>query len=383
MVNCSERRCEIMKLPIIGESPQILEIRALIDNVAETGLNVLITGETGVGKGIVAQKLHEASPRRKKAFITVNCAALPETLLESELYGYSKGAFTGAQKKRRGKFQMAHRGVLFLDEIGDMPVSLQSKILHVLQTGEFSPLGSDEEISSDVWLIAATNQDLEKKIKAKEFRADLFYRLNIIRIDVPPLKERAEDIPLLVDYYISLYTELFPGRTLEHPTQSVLDALLQFSWPGNIRQLQNIIKKQLVVNDWEGVLEELIEQEKISFSAGRTQTAAAKNGIARSDGIRNTSTHDENTNRGRRKDDIPANSILNDFIEDVKAFEKNMDAFPLKKIKREAVSRVEREVIGYVLNKTGWNRSRASRILEVSYKTLLSKISELNLKPPL
>ncbi|MEA2060105.1 MAG: sigma-54 factor interaction domain-containing protein [Thermodesulfobacteriota bacterium] len=173
--------------PIIGVSKQILKIKELIDHVADTCLNIVITGETGVGKEVVAQALYLASPRSSNAFVKVNCAALPETLLESELYGYEKGAFTGAQKKRRGKFQMAHKGVLFLDEIGDMPFSLQSKILHVLQSGEFTPLGSDQDFQTDAWVIAATNHHLEEKIKQNEFREDLSYRLNIIKIDIPPL----------------------------------------------------------------------------------------------------------------------------------------------------------------------------------------------------
>lgn len=377
-----------MNPPIIGESRQILEIRTLIGNVAETGLNILITGETGVGKGVVAQTLHSASPRNNKPFITVNCAALPETLLESELYGYSKGAFTGAHKERRGKFQMADKGVLFLDEIGDMPISLQSKILHVLQKGEFSPLGSDQEISSDVWLIAATNHDLEAKIKSKEFRADLFYRLNIIKIEIPPLRERVEDIPLLVNYYISFYAKRYPGREIALPSQAVLDELIHFQWPGNIRQLQNIIKKQIVVNDWEVILEELREvKNEIGYS--RNASRAEENNI----NLPSTNTGPETGKEiykrrragdiRRRADDIPKDSILNEIIDIDGDFEKNIGEFALKKIKKKAVDRVEREIIGYVLHKTSWNRSRASKILKVSYKTLLTKISELNLERPL
>lgn len=371
----------IMNPPIIGESGQIVAIKDIVKNVADTCLNILITGETGVGKGVIARALHTVSPRSNKPFVTVNCAALPETLLESELYGYSKGAFTGAQKTRRGKFQMANKGVLFLDEIGDMPLSLQSKILHVLQTGEFSPLGSEQEISSDVWLIAATNHDLETKLKRKEFRADLFYRLNIIKIDIPPLRERVEDIPLLVDYYLVFYAERYPGREIQRPNDAVLNELSRFSWPGNIRQLQNIIKKQLVVNNWEAILEELRHQEEEVDDSVHVRQLGIK-----SENIPSGDTQPEQARRGvdrrRRKGDIPRSSILNEFIGNGDDFEKNSSEFSLKKIKKKAVCRVEREVIGYVLNKTGWNRAKASRILKVSYKTLLSKISELNLKPP-
>lgn len=194
-----------MSTPLIGVSKSILKIKELINHVANTCLNVLITGETGVGKEVVAQRLYEESNRSKQNFVKINCAALPETLLESELYGFEKGAFTGAHKKRAGKFQTADRGVLFLDEIGDMPLALQSKMLHVLQSGEFSPLGSDQEFKTDVWVIAATNHNLEESIRQKTFREDLFYRLNIIKIDIPSLRQRKEDIPSLIEYYFRLF----------------------------------------------------------------------------------------------------------------------------------------------------------------------------------
>ncbi len=384
--------------PIIGNSKLIVEIRNLIESISDTYLNILITGETGVGKGIIAKNLHAASPRKYKPFITVNCAALPETLLESELYGYSKGAFTGAQKTRLGKFKMADKGVLFLDEIGDMPLSLQSKILHVLQTGTFSPLGADEEMSSDVWVIAATNHNLESKIKNKEFRADLFYRLNIIRIDVPPLRDRTEDIPLLIDYYISFYQKRYQGREIIHPNNEILDELIRFPWPGNIRQLQNIIKKQLIVNDWEIVIQELREGGGINQSNSPIYPgqSSSNNYNRRTTDIKTDSNNynrraadikidrklDTSEMRRRRKGDIPENSILAEFIGSEDDLEKSDNDFSLKNIKRQAIYKVEKEVIGYVLNKTSWNRSKAAKILKISYKNLLTKISELNLEPP-
>ncbi|SLM30651.1 hypothetical protein MTBBW1_2360034 [Desulfamplus magnetovallimortis] len=445
-----------MTSPIIGQSRQIVEIRDLIKNVADTCLNILITGETGVGKGVVASSLHEASPRKSRPLVTVNCAALPETLLESELYGYSKGAFTGAMKTRRGKFQMADKGVLFLDEIGDMPISLQSKILHVLQTGLFSPLGSDQEIRSDVWLIAATNQDLEAKIEKREFRADLFYRLNIIKIEIPPLRERRDDIPLLVDHYISQYLSQYPAREIELPDSKVLDKLMQFPWPGNIRQLQNIIKKQLVVNDWNAVIEELAHdaashESHSGASKDNTNVVGAdrRNSSGASFDDKSPSTERDGTGAGRerrqgrrksdesvrktregskrsdaeerrdwkerrdaeelsdctlpqkatkgkvyhgrragdvkprrRKGDIPGDSILNEFLVDGDSLDSLNREFSLGNIKKKVISRVESEVIQYVLDKTAWNRSKASKILKVSYKTLLTKITELNLEPP-
>lgn len=236
-----------MTTPLIGVSKSILKIKELINHVANTCLNVLITGETGVGKEVVAQNLYAESSRSSKSFVKINCAALPETLLESELYGYEKGAFTGAHKKRPGKFQTADKGVLFLDEIGDMPMALQSKMLHVLQSGEFSPLGSDQEFKTDVWVIAATNHNLEESMRKKIFREDLFYRLNIIKIEIPPLRERKEDIPSLIEYYFRLYQSEYPDNLGTRPDSDILAKLCNYSWPGNVRQLQNCIKKQMIL----------------------------------------------------------------------------------------------------------------------------------------
>jgi len=234
-----------MSTPLIGVSKSILKIKELINHVANTCLNVLITGETGVGKEVVAQSLYTESARSNKNFVKINCAALPETLLESELYGYEKGAFTGAHRKRPGKFQTADKGVLFLDEIGDMPMALQSKMLHVLQSGEFSPLGSDQEFKTDVWVIAATNHNLEEAIAHKTFREDLFYRLNIIKIEIPPLRKRPEDIPSLIEYYYRLYKSEYPDNQGSKPSPETLTKLCNYNWPGNVRQLQNQIIAKL------------------------------------------------------------------------------------------------------------------------------------------
>ncbi len=377
-----------MNPSIIGESRQIREIRELIHNVADTGLNILITGETGVGKGIVANKLHDASPRKNNPFVTVNCAALPETLLESELYGYSKGAFTGAQKSRKGKFQLAHKGVLFLDEIGDMPISLQPKILHVLQAGAFAPLGADQEIITDVWLIVATNHDLEVKITNKTFREDLYYRLNIIKIHIPPLRERSEDIPLLVNYYVNLYAEQYPSRNIQEPDREILNQLTCFSWPGNVRQLQNIIKKQIVVNNWDLIVEELKQSEQMQITRKTMQNRRINDGKKGGWGeYRGTDQYLESVETQFRENDLQyadfiPNSLLKEFVRHSQDFEKNIDTFELKKIKHKAIQRVEREVIGYVLDKSGWNRAKASKVLKISYKTLLTKINELKLIAP-
>ena len=344
------------KQPIIGVSNSILKIKELINHVAGTGLNILITGETGVGKDLIAHNLYASSPRADNDFIKVNCAALPETLLESELYGFEKGAFTGAHKNRSGKFKAADKGVLFLDEIGDMTLSLQSKMLHVLQTGEFSPLGSNQEFKTDVWVIAATNHQLEEKIINKEFREDLFYRLNIIKIDVPPLRERPEDIPPLFEYFFKKYSSKYSDIKIEKPEKQMFERFLKYSWPGNIRELQNCIKKQMVLNDWDKVLQELFNN---ATSSNNNNTF----------GI----TSDNNSDT--------TSSFLSEFINLSNSSGNLLEEISLKKIKKQACDKIEKEVISYVLSKVAWNRSKASKILKISYKTLLYKINELDINP--
>lgn len=354
-----------MSTPLIGVSKSILKIKELISHVANTCLNVLITGETGVGKEVVAHNLYTESIRSDKNFVKINCAALPETLLESELYGYEKGAFTGAHKKRPGKFQTADKGVLFLDEIGDMPLSLQSKMLHVLQSGEFSPLGSDQEFKTDVWVIAATNQNLEESIARKTFREDLFYRLNIIKIDIPPLRERKEDIPSLIEYYYRIYNSEYPESQGTKPDVDVLAKLCNYPWPGNVRQLQNCIKKQMVLNSWDKIFQELPSDKKETLETLQSNTP--NNAVF---------PFDPNDLVDKRT------SIISEFVDLSTSSDKLFEDISLKKIKKLASDRVEKEVIGFVLDKVGWNRSRAAKILKISYKTLLYKMNEFEVHPP-
>jgi len=353
-----------MSTPLIGVSKSILKIKELIKHVANTCLNVLITGETGVGKEVVAQSLYTESARSSKNFVKINCAALPETLLESELYGYEKGAFTGAHKKRPGKFQTADKGVLFLDEIGDMPLALQSKMLHVLQSGEFSPLGSDQEFKTDVWVIAATNHNLEKSIQKKLFREDLFYRLNIIKIEIPPLRERQEDIPALIEYYIRRYKSEYPDNQGTRPDPDILARLCNYPWPGNVRQLQNCIKKQMILNSWEKIFKELPKEHPNVPSP--VLSDSQQSGMLSLD-------HEIANNR---------TSIISEFVDLSTSSEKLFEDISLKKIKKLASDKVEKEVITFVLEKVGWNRSRASKILKISYKTLLYKMNEFKVHPP-
>ena len=354
-----------MTTPLIGVSKSILKIKELINHVANTCLNVLITGETGVGKEVVAQNLYAESSRSSKSFVKINCAALPETLLESELYGYEKGAFTGAHKKRPGKFQTADKGVLFLDEIGDMPMALQSKMLHVLQSGEFSPLGSDQEFKTDVWVIAATNHNLEESMRKKIFREDLFYRLNIIKIEIPPLRERKEDIPSLIEYYFRLYQSEYPDNLGTRPDSDILAKLCNYSWPGNVRQLQNCIKKQMILKSWEKIFEELPKEHPEIISQFTD------------DSQQNGSSH--YTTSGFQSD---RTRIISEFVDLSTSSDKLFEDISLKKIKKLASDKVEKEVITFVLEKVGWNRSRASKILKISYKTLLYKMNEFKVHPP-
>lgn len=246
-----------MVTSLIGTSESIERIRELIDYVADTGLNVIITGESGVGKEVVAQNLFLESQRKDKPFIKVNCTGLLDELLESELFGFEQGAFTGANQYKRGKFELAHQGVIFLDKIGDMSLSLQSKLLHVLQYGEFAPFGSKRKIRSDAWVIAATNQELEKKVKEGLFRDDLYYRFNIIKIYIPPLRNRPEDIPPLIDYYIEKYVSQFNGKKISKPGSDAMEKLMAYSWPGNVRELQNILISSMVIGNWEEIIDDL------------------------------------------------------------------------------------------------------------------------------
>ncbi len=236
---------------IVGRSPQIIEILDIIHRVAPTNATVLLRGESGVGKEVFARAIHFLSPRAGKPFITVNCGAIPSELLEAELFGYEKGAFTGAYTTKKGKFELADGGTIFLDEIGDMPLNLQVKLLRVLQEKEIERLGSTKPIKVDVRIIAATNRNLEELIKEGKFREDLYYRLNVVPIYIPPLRERKEDIPVLTQHFLDMFNREYNKNV--KLSQEVLDAFLRYHWPGNVRELQNVIER-MVILDIDGVL---------------------------------------------------------------------------------------------------------------------------------
>lgn len=341
-----------MEPQIIGISRNIQRIRELIDQIADTGLNTVVYGETGVGKELVVQSLYQKSNRVDKPFVKVNCAALPDTLLESEMFGYEQGAFTGAERRRRGKFEQANGGILFLDEIGDMSLPLQSKLLHVLQGGDFTPLGSEKSVKTNAWVIAATNHELEKDMQKGEFREDLYYRLSTIKIHIEPLRSRPEDIPYLIEYFIGQFSAQFNGKKILRPSPSALDKLCTYHWPGNVRELQNALKRLMILDNGEETLDDMLRSAAPRQSAVSGGTAAAMS------------------------------SGPLDLFGFVGEKPPDLSSLSLKKIKKKAMDRVEKEVIAYVLEKTGWNRSKATKILKISYKTLLYKIKDLGIEPP-
>jgi two-component system, NtrC family, response regulator AtoC len=318
-------------------SPQMRAVRDLIAKVASTNAAVLLTGESGVGKEVVARAIHRASPRAANQFLKVNCAALPEELLESELFGHQRGAFTGAYRDKPGKFELAAKGTLMLDEIGEVPVRLQAKLLHILQDGEFARVGGERVLHTDVRVVAATNRDLEDEIRAGRFREDLYYRLNVVEIRVPPLRERRDEIPTLVDHFLRMANVQY-GRSVEI-SPATLQRLVDHAWPGNVRELENTVKRMVVLGNPDQVRNEL--------------TAAAKA-------------------------TVPVASIV---PSSTVAPARSDDRLNLKDIARRAARDAERQVIAETLERVHWNRAKAARILQISYKALLYKIVDCGLAP--
>ncbi len=235
---------------IIGTSDAIQKIFSMMEKVIPSKSNILITGESGTGKGMVAEAIHESGPRKDKPFISINCGAIPENLLESELFGHKKGSFTSAIEDKKGLIMMANSGTLFLDEVGELPPALQVKLLNVIQTRELTPVGDTRVITVDVRIIAATNADLMQRVKEGRFREDLFYRLNVIEIKMPPLRERKDDIPLLIKHYIDVFARE-TGKNIKDIDYEAMQALLAYDWPGNIRELRNTIERAVVLADGE------------------------------------------------------------------------------------------------------------------------------------
>ena len=329
----------------VGDSEPMTKVKALIEQVADSELTVLIRGESGTGKEIVARSLHELSARRENQFVKVNCAAIPRDLLEAELFGYEKGAFTGAHKNKQGRFEIANKGTIFLDEIGDMPLELQSKLLQVLEQQEFVRVGGVQNIHVDVRIICATNRNLEQAISEQQFRDDLFYRLNEITLFLPPLRQRHGDIPLLVTHFLERYNQQYSReyRALKPETISMLE---RFSWPGNIRQLENMMK-QVVVREDESILAELL-------------TSASNQHLQRTPVAANGGTDFASAAASTGEPDIDDNWSLKDRV-------------------GRKVAEEEKRLIGEVLTRTNWNRRKAADMLQISYRSLLYKIKDYGL----
>src|SRR6201997_495604 len=311
---------------IFGHSDGMQALRARMDKVAAANVPVLIHGESGTGKDIIARMIHWRSPWKSGPYVKVNCPAIPGTLLESELFGYEKGAFTGAYGTKPGRVEMAHRGTLFLDEISELDLALQSKLLQLLQDGQFCRIGAQEDKKVEVRVVCATNRKLEEEIVNGAFRADLFYRINVVNLHMPALRERAADIPQLVSYFIEYYNRKFNSRATM-PSAELMNALKKYHWPGNVRELENLVKRYVILGTEESISGDLRPHEQDFFSA-----------------------------------DISVDGPIS-----------------LKKITRQAVRELERKIILKVFQHHHWNRKQAARALNISYRALLYKIRDAGL----
>jgi two-component system response regulator AtoC len=329
-------RSEVDDLLMGGDNPKMREVREIIEQVADTDITVLVRGESGTGKEVVARALFQLGNRRNRPFVKVNCAALPSELLESELFGFEKGAFTGAQKRKLGKFEYANQGTIFLDEISEMAPGLQAKLLQVLQDGEFSRLGGESDVRVDARIIAATNRNLEEAVRKGDFREDLYYRLNVVTIQIPPLRERIDAIPLLVEHFLRMYNDQY-NKNLEKLSPEMMRTLMQYHWPGNVRELENMIKRMVVLGSEQTVIQELGQAKAPSVSVDESEELdLARLGVDLAEG-------------------------------------EDLD---LKAISKRASQIAEKKVIERVLHLTRWNRKEAAERLQISYKALLYKMKE-------
>ncbi|HZQ92968.1 MAG TPA: sigma-54 dependent transcriptional regulator [Terriglobales bacterium] len=321
-------------LYFVAASPAMRKIRAQIGLVASVDIPVLLLGESGTGKEILARLIHKMSPRAHRSFLKVNCAALPADLLESELFGYEPGAFTGADRSKPGKFELCNKGTFLLDEVGEMPPTLQAKLLHVLQDQQFSRLGGRSTIRVDVRVLAATNIDIQQAINERRFREDLYYRLNAFTLRIPPLRERKEEIPLLLKHMMTRIAENYATPPLAY-SPALLEACQRYEWPGNLRELGNFVKRYLVLRD-EGLMIAELRSGKTDMGASQNEAPAAT---------------------GQR----PGG---------------------LKSLVRSLKDQAEEEAIRRTLDQTNWNRKTAAMMLNISYKALLYKIRQYGIEAP-
>lgn len=333
---------------LFGTSPRMMEVKTTIEQVADTTATVLVRGESGTGKEVVARMVYSESSRSDKPFVKVNCAAIPHELLESELFGYEPGAFTGATRQKLGKFEQANNGTIFLDEISEMHPALQAKLLHVLQDHEFSRLGGKRDIQVDVRVLAATNKPLERAVEEGVFREDLFYRLNVVTIHIPPLRERREEIPVFLEYFLNRYSDYYS----KHPprfSEYAVGRMMEYSWPGNIRELENLVKRYVIVGNEAQIIRELSTHKPIVSS----MPATAVNGA----------------------ESVSPPGFVPAIDGGGNGTEFEMPS--LLEIGRRAAMQAEREAIERVLAQTRWNRRQAAKILKISYKALLNKLKAM------
>jgi two-component system response regulator AtoC len=331
----TRRESEMMILG--GDNEKMREVREIIEQVADTDITVLIRGESGTGKELVARAIFQLSGRRDRPFVKVNCAALPSELLESELFGFEKGAFTGAQRRKLGKFEYANHGTIFLDEISEMHPNLQAKLLQVLQDGEFSRLGGESDVRVDTRIIAATNRNLEDAVSEGQFREDLYYRLNVVTVQLPPLRDRRDAIPLLVDHFLRKYNEQY-RKEVKQLAPDTMNVFMRYHWPGNVRELENMVKRMVVLENEQAVLEEISLRD-----------ASRGNGREAAQGV---------------------------DLEGLDAELAKGNGIDLKSIAKRAAQVAEKRVIERVLAQTRWNRKEAAERLQISYKALLYKMKE-------
>ncbi len=327
---------------IVGQTPAMVELKRHILALGKTDLTVLITGESGTGKELVARAIHKCSPRADRPFVKVNSAAVPPNLFESELFGFEKGAFTGACKKKRGKFQLAHSGTIFLDEIGEIPLPVQGKLLQVLEDNEFSPLGSTTNARIDALVLVATNDNLSQMVSQGQFRLDLYYRVNVVSVRIPPLRGRKQDIDLLCDHFLRKYAAR-NGKANTGLTDRIREQFYQYSWPGNVRELENVIQAITALENEESFCERINHHGLSGVCRNRkgpTSTADALNG---------------------------STSQL-------------LTRYTLKELSRKAARKAETDTIVNVLTYTHWNRRKAAALLKTSYRTLLGKIKEYEIQ---
>lgn len=313
---------------VLSANPRVARVKEIARHVADTDVPVLVLGESGVGKEVLARFIHNTSCRKDKPFVKINCAALPHDLLESELFGYERGAFTGAVNEKPGKFELADKGTLLLDEIGEMSPHLQAKLLHVLQDSEYSRLGGKKQVHVDARVLASTNINLEEAVANGKFREDLYFRLNVIRLELPPLRERREDIPVLCNYFVQKYRDRYKSSIEELPTQ-LLDAFYRYNWPGNIRQLENAVKRFLILPEVAMILADLKEPSAVAAAAA---------------------------------------------VAAIPSIKPREDKVSLKDVGSRAAEQAEKELVLRVLEETAWNRKQAARRLNICYKALLNKL---------